>query len=140
VDKQEFYPHVNLNARSSYTILKLNDAEEIPQGYIESEFEVDGNKVDAWVMESGKSEDFVLLYVMNEEGEKGFYTYDKLEGTMQRFTDMVVEVEVLIEPEPLSVFEKIFSDPLLATIFGGLGLVTAGLTAGLVKLGKGGKF
>lgn len=135
-EKQEFYPRVNLNAKSSYTILRLNDAQEIPQGYVEAEFEIDGNKVEAWMLESGKSEDFVLLYVMNEEGEKGFYTYDKEEGTMQRFTDRVVEVEVLIEPEPMGVFEKIFGDPLLASIFGGLGLVAAGLTAGLVKLGK----
>ncbi|HAE62115.1 MAG TPA: hypothetical protein DCG38_07275 [Eubacteriaceae bacterium] len=135
-EKQEFYPRVNLNAKSSYTILRLNDAQEIPQGYVEAEFEIDGNKVEAWMLESGKSEDFVLLYAMNEEGEKGFYTYDKEEGTMQRFTDRVVEVEVLIEPEPMGVFEKIFGDPLLASIFGGLGLVAAGLTAGLVKLGK----
>jgi hypothetical protein len=138
-EKQEFYPRVNLNAKSSYTILRLNDAQEIPQGYVEAEFEIDGNKVEAWMLESGKSEDFVLLYVMNEEGEKGFYTYDKEEGTMQRFTDRVVEVEVLIEPEPMGVFEKIFGDPLLASIFGGLGLVAAGLTAGLVKLGKNSK-
>jgi len=138
-EKQEFYPRVNLNAKSSYTILRLNDAQEIPQGYVEAEFEIDGNKVEAWTLESGKAEDFVLLYVMNEEGEKGFYTYDKEEGTMQRFTDRVVEVEVLIEPEPMGVFEKIFGDPLLASIFGGLGLVAAGLTAGLVKLGKNSK-
>lgn len=33
-------------------------------------------------------EDFYLVYAMNQNGEEGFYLYDSLEGTYQRYLDM----------------------------------------------------
>ena len=35
-------------------------------------------------------DDFALLYVENSDGEKGFYQYDKVEKTIQRFTESSV--------------------------------------------------
>ena len=36
-------------------------------------------------------EDFYLFYAMNQDGGEGFYLYDSLEGTYQRYLDMTVE-------------------------------------------------
>jgi len=38
-------------------------------------------------------DDYYLLYAMNQDGGEGFYMYDSLEGTYQRFLRMTVESE-----------------------------------------------
>ncbi len=51
---------------------------------------------------------------MDSQGNRGFYTYDSSEGTLQRFTERVVTIEVQAteEPEVVEVIsDKIEEEP-----------------------------
>ncbi len=47
--------------------------------------DVNGAKVVGWLYPEDKGENFVILYGSNENGEKGFYSYDRKEKTVQRY-------------------------------------------------------
>ena len=78
-------------------IIVLADCEgAIPAGYTKAVLEWNGQTLTAFMEESvaaGNTEavdginpgDFFLVYAMSSEGNKGWYRYDKNEGTYQRF-------------------------------------------------------
>ena len=78
-------------------IIVLSDCEgPIPEGYTKAVLEWNGQTLTAFMEESvaaGTSQavdgvdpsDFFLVYAMSSEGHKGWYRYDKNEGTYQRF-------------------------------------------------------
>lgn len=137
LDKSEnLYPYINLNSSSKFTILLLDSTAKLPEGYVETELELDGRKVQAWVHETEEDPEFFLLYAMNDEGEKDFYLYDKGEQTMQRYTDRTVIVEVEKEPEPMTFLQKIMSDTTLLAAVGGLGSLSIILLIILIVLYK----
>lgn len=59
--------------------------EEIPNGYQKETIEIGTQNVEAYKKEDSE---FYLVYGMNiETGEKGWYLYDKKEGTLQRYIE-----------------------------------------------------
>lgn len=46
-----------------------------------------------WVFDGTGTDDFCVIYVMNETGERAFYQYDSAEETLQRFNGMSVTAE-----------------------------------------------
>ena len=80
-------------------IIVLSDCEgEIPAGYTKAVLEWNGQTLTAFMDENvaaGNAQaingidpgDFFLVYAMSSEGNKGWYRYDKNEGTYQRFFD-----------------------------------------------------
>ncbi|MCR5688442.1 MAG: hypothetical protein K6G58_10525 [Lachnospiraceae bacterium] len=88
-------------------IIVLPDCEGgIPEGYTKAVLEWAGQTLTAFMetsVASGTAEeingmnpsDFFLVYAMSSEGNKGWYRYDKNEGTYQRFfvTDAAAESE-----------------------------------------------
>ena len=68
-----------------YTIIPTGADYAGPEGYTQTELEVNGNKVRAWI-KSAESE-FYVVYAMNWNGETSLYAYDKKEQTMQRFVE-----------------------------------------------------
>lgn len=131
---QEFYPYVALQSSGSYVLLQPGADVALPEGYeTTTTFELDGRTVNGWKSEDEAIQDYVLVYAMNSEGKEGFYYYDIQEKTMQRFGQRIVEVEVIVEPEPEPIIRQIFGNPILAGIFSGLGLLAAGLAAGLIR-------
>lgn len=68
-----------------YTILPTGPDYPGPTGYTQTELDVKGNKVRAWV-KSAESE-FYVVYAMNWNGETSLYAYDTKEQTMQRFVE-----------------------------------------------------
>ena len=78
-------------------IIVLSDCEgPIPEGYTKAVLEWDGQTLTAFMEESVAAgsaaavdgvdpSDFFLVYAMSSEGNKGWYRYDKNEGTYQRF-------------------------------------------------------
>jgi hypothetical protein len=142
LDKEEnLYPYINLNSESKYTVILLDSSTKLPEGYKETEIELDGKTIQAWTHE--ENPEFYLLYVMNTEGEKDFYLYDQAEKTMQRYTDRTVVVEVEKEPEPMTFFEKLSNDPTLLAIVGTLAALSIILLGVLIvlyrKLGRQGR-
>ncbi len=68
-----------------YRILEPGDDVAIPQGYIKTSLILNNVTVTAYTPENDLDNDFLLLYAMNEDGETGFYQYDRAESTLQRY-------------------------------------------------------
>ncbi len=80
-------------------IIVLSDCEgPIPAGYTKAVLEWDGQTLTAFMEENVAAgmatsvdgvdpSDFFLVYAMSSEGNKGWYRYDKNEGTYQRFVN-----------------------------------------------------
>lgn len=73
----------------------------VPKGYSKVSFKYNNNKIDGYQYieknktyaadDKVKGSDFFLIYGINEKtGEKALYVYDKLEGTIQRFNEDLV--------------------------------------------------
>ncbi len=69
----------------SYTIVEPDSSTEIPSGYSKTRIIISGHSIDAYYPEDNINSEFLLIYAMNEQGELGFYTYDRSEKTIQRF-------------------------------------------------------
>lgn len=69
----------------SYTIVEPDSTTEIPSGYSKTRIIISGHSIDAYYPEDNINSEFLLIYAMNEQGELGFYTYDRSEKTIQRF-------------------------------------------------------
>lgn len=61
------------------------ETENIPERETEEEM-ADENAVDPT--------DYYMLYAINQDGQEGFYLYDSLEGTYQRYIDLVIESDI----------------------------------------------
>lgn len=93
--KDTVYPYISLNNPSgSYILLSADETVTAPDGYQSTTVSLSNGStesiatsVTAWV--TGDSTEFFLLYVLNSEGEKGFYQYDSKERTLQRYNGAV---------------------------------------------------
>lgn len=68
-----------------YTILEPDSSVEIPEGYKQGSLILSGITVMAFLPENNEESEFILLYAMNDRQETGFYQYDRVEKTMQRY-------------------------------------------------------
>lgn len=50
-------------------------------------------ELSGWVFDDPDLENFCVIYVMNEKGERAYYQYDSAEETLQRFNGMSVTAE-----------------------------------------------
>lgn len=67
-----------------YKIVQPSDSVVIPNGYTRSKIIISGISIEVFSSEQLDSE-FLLIYAENELGVAGFYSYDKIEKTMQRY-------------------------------------------------------
>lgn len=145
-DEDVLYPYTGLSlGAAQYTVLHLPQDVTVPAGFSETELNVAGEKVPAWVLESGDHAEFYLLYAMNPEGAAGFYMFDTKEETLQRYIEIAAPVIAPPEPEEPepeepagSVYERITSDDevlmvvaILAAAF--LGLLLTNIVVLLVR-------
>ena len=70
-----------------YTLMEPSAEVVIPTGYTKKNLIISGISITAYAPpESDITSEFFLVYAKNELGEEGFYQYDTIEKTMQRFT------------------------------------------------------
>jgi len=86
----------------SYTILEADATVEIPEGYKEGTLIISGVSITAYLPVDHEESEFILVYAMNEFQEAGFYQYDRVEKTMQRY----VPDSMIIHQSGLSSEEK----------------------------------
>lgn len=67
-------------------VLPASDV-KIPSGYIKTKAIISDVSIDAYYPENDMENDFFLIYAENGLGEKGFYSYDRIEKTLQRFVE-----------------------------------------------------
>ncbi len=68
-----------------YRISTPSNDTDIPEGYTKTTLTLNDITMDAYTFDNDVVNEFLLLYVINEEGEAGFYQYDKIEKTLQRY-------------------------------------------------------
>ena len=61
------------------------DSSMIPEGYQSAGMMISGEKISIYVPNDDMASDFVLIYAINDSGAAGFYQYDKIEKTIQRY-------------------------------------------------------
>lgn len=65
-------------------ILPLQDESLLPQDYIKTTIVKDGVSIPVYTKKSELDSDVLLLYGMNQEGETGFYSYNRRADTLTR--------------------------------------------------------
>lgn len=76
-----------IGVTNRYFVVSPESSVTIPTGYIETTIELDGKTVQAWYLDTDETSGFYLIYAVNLEGQIGFYQYDLVEGTFQRFIE-----------------------------------------------------
>ncbi len=92
-----------------YKLLEPGNDVIIPSGYIETRMILSDVSVTAFYPEGNMGSNYLLVYAENELGEVGFYRYDKIERTMQRYeptTDVVIKPESDVNTEDLITSEE----------------------------------
>lgn len=95
-DEQSIYPFIKLTSNDRYVIVLQPEELSAPKGYEMFSLSIEGKGVVTAcrmiAKESGDGTDnsqimeFYLLYCMNNEGDFGWYQYDSVEKTFQRYT------------------------------------------------------
>lgn len=68
-----------------YQVIDLEEGLSIPDGYIKTSIKRDGISIVVYTPENNLDTDYLLLYCRNENGDTGFYQYDRVENTLQRY-------------------------------------------------------
>lgn len=90
-EKDTYTPYVFYNFNGVSLIILDMPKNLIPDGFVKSSFEYNDERVEGYKYKSNSQ--FYLIYGMNSEtGEKGFYMFDKKEGTVQRFNDEIADI------------------------------------------------
>ena len=81
---ESFIPFIEATASyNRYLILTPGADVAIPDGYTEFTYTFDGTDISAY--HRSDSDEIILIYAMNVEGEAGFYRYDTIENTFLRY-------------------------------------------------------
>ena len=76
---------VSMVSYHSYELKELPEGAEPPEGYVETEKNVKGAEITAYVPDGKEDAAFYLVYASCEGGKAGFYQVDEEEGTLQRY-------------------------------------------------------
>ena len=92
--QQTIYPYIKLISEKGYVIVLLPDEqnEPAPQDFESCTFSIEGKgRISAYQV--NEELDFYLIYCMNATGQKGWYMYDSVEGTYQRYLEITPSVQ-----------------------------------------------
>ena len=73
---------------SDYEILSIIETDDmkVPVGYKKTKISLYGNDIEACVLQEDPKNDIFLIYAKNTvSGDEGYYQYDKVEKTLQRY-------------------------------------------------------
>lgn len=83
-EDSSFYPFEEIMISDTYSIVILDGTNEVkmPEKYVEASLDINGVSFPAWV--EPDRDGFLILYAVNNDGDKSLYLYDTLEHTYQR--------------------------------------------------------
>lgn len=70
----------------NYAIITIPESKKIMAGLTFKSIEIDKIKMDGWVFEDKTFSNYVLVYLMDEKGEKHLYQYEKSENVLQLYS------------------------------------------------------
>jgi len=82
---------VYINNDYEYKIVNVEDDVKIPAGYVKTTVRLYGINITAYTMANDLDNEFLLLYCLNGNGDKGFYQYDRIEKSIQRYTGDLID-------------------------------------------------
>lgn len=85
----------------AYKLVKPGPEVEIPKNYIKTRIIISDTSIEVYAPENNLEYDFLLIYAENEMGEAGFYQYDRVEKTLQRYS----------QDNPLQYVDDVNSNP-----------------------------
>ena len=95
--RDTFYNFAKMNCGESYVIALQPPVDyAMPENYFQTSFSLaDGTTVTAYqvIAEEGEINDFYLFYGISHNGTEGWYRYDSVEGTYQRYQEEIVEAD-----------------------------------------------
>jgi hypothetical protein len=68
-----------------YKLVEPEGGYTVPKGYVQTGMIISGVSITAFYPEGNMDSEFLLIYARNELGDEGFYRYDKIEKTLQRY-------------------------------------------------------
>lgn len=74
-----------------FRIVDVDESEKVPAGYKKTSVLLYGVNVTAYTIESDLDNEYLLMYCMNESGDKQFYQYDRQEKSLQRYTGELID-------------------------------------------------
>lgn len=87
--KKTYTKYQSMKVGNLYLSIEKMPKDSIPSGYKKVTLNYDNNKIEAYQYNDNK--DFYLVYAQNElTGKKNLYIYDKLEGTVERYNEDLV--------------------------------------------------
>jgi hypothetical protein len=75
-----------LDYQGRYKLVEPGPEVQIPNGYIKTKIIISQLSINVYAPEDNLGSEFLLVYAENEQGQAGFYRYDKTEKTLQRYT------------------------------------------------------
>lgn len=63
-------------------------------------WDLDGQTVDVWTFPQAERSDFCVIYAMDPDGQGGFYCYDTVQKTMQRYVPVASTTQAAVTTAP----------------------------------------
>lgn len=108
-----FYPFYRMTVNASrYTVMDLPEEAEVPEGWTKITFEY-GDQLIPGYKQDGVEQGLWLIYASNGKGDTGFYLYDPMEGTVQRYvqaTDLSAGNPDGVIDQKGTFFERLLAD------------------------------
>lgn len=130
----EVLAELNVSAKK-IQFIKWSEKLEIPVGFIERSIAIGDTRLQGWTLGEEENPDYCIFYGRLDEGEPGFYRYDKLERTVQKYNQNETAQGALTEEQyqALSDYNDLLDDfKFRLYIIIGLGVLAGILAVALV--------
>lgn len=127
-----------LSGNYTYTVVISEEGITIPEGYIKTSIRIDGYTVPVYQLSAKIEDDYLLIILENQFGQRNLYRYDRVEKTIQRYTgDRVIiqdntnDTELELAKQKRGYEQKIGQKNLLVVVLAGISIV---LLIGIISL------
>lgn len=86
----------------TYTVEEKTEEMVLPEGYVEFSLLTGDSQIPVYAKQDGTSQEFVLLVLKNEAGDRNFYRYDRVEQTLQRVNEEEYVINQIVPQEEQS--------------------------------------
>lgn len=69
-----------------YTFLTPDGNAQLPDGFVQASVKIQDQDIPAWTFSDPAMQEYFLVYALSPAGHIGWYQYDSVEGTLQRYT------------------------------------------------------